>query len=142
MREFFGGWRRKVGCVTLVMAVLFTASWVRSYFSHDGVAFPMFARKHTVHARKAEIRVLSHDPLGRAGAYAWSDAIAPDVELDFGTLPDSYRATHRTYAHWALVLPLTLLSAYLILWKPRPPPPAKPADLVDCRDRPRGGCSS
>ena len=42
MREFFKGWRRKAGCIALAMAVFFTVSCVRSYFSHDGVAFPMF----------------------------------------------------------------------------------------------------
>jgi hypothetical protein len=30
MREFFRGWKRKTGAVTLVMACLFMASWVRS----------------------------------------------------------------------------------------------------------------
>jgi hypothetical protein len=30
MGEFFRSWHRKVGCVTLVMACLFTAGWIRS----------------------------------------------------------------------------------------------------------------
>ncbi len=30
MREFFRGWRRKVGCVTLVMACGLMGLWIRS----------------------------------------------------------------------------------------------------------------
>ena len=31
MQEFFAGWRRKVGCVTLVIAVLLMCGWLRSF---------------------------------------------------------------------------------------------------------------
>ena len=40
MREFFRGWRRKVGVVTLVMASLFAAGWVRSIMMLDIVIIP------------------------------------------------------------------------------------------------------
>ena len=40
MREFFHGWRRKVGCVTSLMALAFTAGWVRSCTSTDFVIIP------------------------------------------------------------------------------------------------------
>ena len=119
MRDFFHGWRRKVGCVTLVIAILLTVSWVRSYMRHEGFAFSAFGRKHTVNVWNGYIIWLSHNPFGRPGPYAWSDAISPDVELDFGTLPDSYRLTRRIMPHKNFVIPLTLLSPYLILWKPR-----------------------
>jgi len=35
MGEFFHGWRRKIGCVTLVMASVFLAAWGRSHVSAD-----------------------------------------------------------------------------------------------------------
>ena len=35
MHEFFKGWKRKVGLVTLVMAGAFTVSWVRSFYHMD-----------------------------------------------------------------------------------------------------------
>ena len=35
MREFFKGWRRKAGCVTLVMVLLLTSAWIRSYVAGD-----------------------------------------------------------------------------------------------------------
>ncbi|MEI8383783.1 MAG: hypothetical protein WCJ09_26955 [Planctomycetota bacterium] len=35
MREFFRGWRRKAGCVTLLMAIAVTGAWIRSRVIHD-----------------------------------------------------------------------------------------------------------
>lgn len=35
MREFFAGWRRKAGCGTLLLACLFEAIWMRSQFAVD-----------------------------------------------------------------------------------------------------------
>jgi hypothetical protein len=35
MRSFFKGWRRKPGCVTLVMALTLTAGSLRSSFRHE-----------------------------------------------------------------------------------------------------------
>src|SRR4051794_19488286 len=37
MRDFFKGWRRKLGCVTLVMACVFMAGWVRSIGISDWI---------------------------------------------------------------------------------------------------------
>lgn len=41
MREFFYGWRRKVGCVTLVMALLFVGAWIRSLNNFDVINCPL-----------------------------------------------------------------------------------------------------
>lgn len=35
MREFFSGWKRKMGCLTLLIACLFAAAWVRSQRTVD-----------------------------------------------------------------------------------------------------------
>jgi len=45
MGEFFKGWRRKMGCITLVMACMFIVGWVRSYFYMDvgGFQSPSFS---------------------------------------------------------------------------------------------------
>ncbi len=37
MREFFRGWRRKTGCLTLMMACVFMAGWMRSLNHEDAV---------------------------------------------------------------------------------------------------------
>jgi len=48
MAEFFKGWRRKVGCVTLVMACVFTAGWFRSLSHEDELVLLLFNRMHSV----------------------------------------------------------------------------------------------
>ena len=35
MREFFSGWKRKTGCLTLLMACVLAAGWVRSLTTED-----------------------------------------------------------------------------------------------------------
>jgi hypothetical protein len=121
MREFFGGWRRKVGCVMLVMACVVTISWVRSRI-RDESAFVRFYRS----------AIFFHHENGRF--LVWRDVMVNEG-LPFGWEPgsniDASHASTKTKAkwvfnsrkvagqHWMLVVPLTLLSAYLILWKPR-----------------------
>ena len=39
MRECFHGWRRKAGCVTLVMACVFMVGWARSTTTFDTLTF-------------------------------------------------------------------------------------------------------
>ena len=41
MGDYFKPWRRKIGCVTLVLACLFMAGWVRSSFFIEGVVIPI-----------------------------------------------------------------------------------------------------
>ena len=50
MGDFFHGWRRKVGLLTLVMACVFTAGWIRAdgicdeiHIIHDGDAGVAFS---------------------------------------------------------------------------------------------------
>ena len=39
MREFFRGWRRKSGVLTLLMALVFMAGWVRGFTTADQIEF-------------------------------------------------------------------------------------------------------
>src|SRR5262245_3802284 len=48
MREFFKGWRRKVGCVTLVMALASLGLWTRSFQSDDAITISIVSRTHMV----------------------------------------------------------------------------------------------
>src|SRR5882757_1087048 len=61
MREFFHGWRRKAGCVTLVMACMLMIGWMRSRVVHEGLAlkcsegffYSMVSRDDTLHLVRA-----------------------------------------------------------------------------------------
>jgi hypothetical protein len=106
MREFFKGWRRKTGVVTLMLACVFMACWVRSQTTYDVLSV-------------CDCSVLSYsgdfcfDYYARPNSHPtkWeSGAISRDME--FVGVPYSF-----------VVLPLTLLSAYLLLSKPRKPVP-------------------
>src|SRR5436305_1198495 len=55
MRDFFKGWRRKLGVVTLLMVCLFTCGWIRSLSLSETLHFP--ARKHMTNLRHHEITV-------------------------------------------------------------------------------------
>lgn len=107
MGEFFRGWRRKVGCLTLVMACLTMGGWIRSLFRTDEVmiwegdwiGYYVSSTPHRIHCQR----------MVQAGS---SLAI---MDYDLGV----------TIMFWQLVIPLTLLSACLTLWpgkrESRPP---------------------
>jgi len=39
MSEFFKAWKKKIGCVTLLMALVFIVGWVRSHEYMDSYVF-------------------------------------------------------------------------------------------------------
>jgi hypothetical protein len=113
MNELFGGRRRKMGCITLVIACVFTGAWLRSRVVCDWV--------HIV----AGQRIYRLD--SQSGAICWR-------KLKFFTRdPDSIRlgsselrtpgedGTESRFAvpYSSLAVPLILLSAYLMLWNPK-----------------------
>ena len=129
MREFFKGWRRKIGCVALVMACAFLCGWVRSLYATDTV-----------------IRSVNHTTEGvfsTEGSFGWFKQDHPEIINrsafweasvgEFGTISDptfvwswngfssieSQSGRASSIPYWSIVIPLTLLSAYLIVWKPR-----------------------
>jgi hypothetical protein len=102
MREFFRGWKRKAGCVTLLLACVFAAGWVRSQNSIDSFVISDF--EFVSLNGRIDFGVL------------WRR-----VSIGIGEFPE-YHAYKCVY-YWSLVLPLTLLSAYLLVSKQRPPKP-------------------
>ena len=128
MREFFKGWRRKVGCVTLVMACVFAVGWVRSLTRRDtfdfgrveivslesSLAVAIWPRSNlrlpqwfTEDSRSIDSVFGPHGCRSR-GAGFWSSGIADLQSTLIVVAP-----------YWSIVIPLTLLSAYLLLSKPR-----------------------
>jgi hypothetical protein len=130
MREFFKGWRRKAGCVTLVMALALGGLWVRSFSDYDFFLFPVLGRQNLCSTSAGRVTWWSipiTDPTevewrhgsAMAGTHG---AIGFYLMTSTDGMDSDQRAQLRlwTAPHSFLVVPLTLLSAYLILWKPRP----------------------
>lgn len=153
MREFFKGGRRKAGCVALVMALAVFGVWMRGYGVSDAFSFGVdeAGNNHWLNSSRDGIRWERYS--GAGGVIGWKQFPVPqsgtvfpvdDPEwlsicavdwrvrscgFDFGEWrskqKDAFRCDYWLIPYWSLVLPLTLLSAYLILWKPRKTP-AKP----------------
>ncbi|MDB5343493.1 MAG: hypothetical protein JWP89_1870 [Schlesneria sp.] len=130
MRIFFQGWRRKVGCVVLVMALAFMGAWIRSLLITDFCESPIGSVwqagfvSHRGH--------FSYGWTNRKGStrFKWNSFDSQDpiairshsFFFDFtgGTAPNpSGMPSELIIPYWSIIIPLTLLSACLILWKPR-----------------------
>jgi hypothetical protein len=153
MGEFFHGWRRKAGCVSLAIACLLTIGWVRSHVKDDVIV---------VHVGKTWLLNFQSNQCGlgvRAAAYGtttstikatWnsqpilnsaSNDPMKDVHvpfrfdfLGFHFGCDGLNLLQPRYfsicvvSYFTAITPLTLLSTYLLLVKPRI---AKPRVLVE-----------
>ncbi len=126
MIEFFKGWRRKIGVLTLLMACAFAAVWVRSLSAtdvikiHTGEKIPKVLRLRAGWLRShqgrieriASLAIGKHGrPAGGTGFYLWQ-------------LP-----------YWSVVIPLTLLSAYLLLSTTRQSIPMKIVEPIANKGR-------
>lgn len=148
MKEFFHGWRRKAGCVLLLFAFMYLLGWLRSRMPFPATigpattinefrvsGLPFTSTQHVIvipneliwisgtedlllvsewHAQEiANVAVNDRESwtcrwrVGFAGLSAGSHE-AYGIRLNWWRAP-----------YWAIVWPLTLLSGYLILWKPR-----------------------
>jgi len=148
MGEFFRGWKRKNGVVTLLMALLLSIGWVRSIDRREMVFFPAgTSQMQFISSRGgfSSCRVTNkntatnHFDIGSSG---WLSVSLPrpratDDDLKeflqrwriagFGICtwrrknsePLEIRTCEWIIPYWSIVIPLTLLSAYLLLSKPR-----------------------
>lgn len=111
MGEFFRGWRRKVGCVTLMMALVLVVGRMRSLLWEDEIPLPSI--------------YIIPPMMIIAPTMHW--IISSDNMLQYWKLPPDYYTSLRPVEprmffcipYGSIAVPLTLLSAYLILWKPR-----------------------
>ena len=144
MREFFRGWRRKIGIMTLVMACVFSVGWVRSVHVKD--EFSLRRNANITHhlisssSRLGWKTVSIDDPQSiqfvinlffskPAGEYDFFRAPNPDWKwrtefcgFEFGQfIPKGPPWSESIWLvpYWSITVPLTLLSAFLLLSKPR-----------------------
>ena len=122
MKEFLHGWRRKAGVATLVMACAFGGMWVRSYAVYDFIQFIAFDRLNRITLCHGKIGWTVWDDATGMQPFVWEGVRAVDREpqahdIYHSRVHDGDRGYLASY--WQATIPLTFLSAYLILWKPR-----------------------
>ena len=150
MGQFFRGWRRKAGVVTLLMACVFMTGWVRSFGFHDEVSFntteltdslsshlgclywmrvrlhrsdnlPFLKRFHWQNARLQALQVWKEEDAGLHWKWHFLGIGVRNLSRSNGEPYYSFFVI----TYWSIVLPLTLLSAILLLSKPRKSTPSK-----------------
>ena len=142
MREFFKGWRRKVGCVTLVKACMMTVMWVRSSCIFDSAMLSIGDLRLLFMSNNHKSGVILHKdrPIdivivevtdGRKIVNFWRFDKSRFESQHFMFKPivagvgkvfcsDGSRLSEITLMpYWVVAIPLTLLSAYLLLSTPR-----------------------
>ncbi len=156
MLDFFHGWRRKVGVVTLVMALAFAGAWLRGHrvkdvystggprtvyetwsSSREGISWLRLTLQQPITSSTSGWRTYIVGTTGNSiegfirnqkqtvdWRWKW---LGFDSGESHASKPISIQMTFFTIPYWSLVLPLTLISAYLILWKPgkRAPGPTR-----------------
>jgi hypothetical protein len=149
MREFFKGWKRKLGCVTLVMACVLMTGWIRSQTNNDEFRFRSVNGRHcwlTSFAGRIGWRQLRGDPdtpvYRLLSFHTWrqDDDSVDGVDIPWRVL--GVRCTFDRYGfrygegttvyagvqlntrfwqvpYWSIVPPLAVLSAWLLFSRPR-----------------------
>ena len=123
MREFFYGWRRKAGCVSLAMALVLMAGWIRSftitdlYMVGDGWIVSSDGLIEWLNYSFDHDRDPIEPPTSGPPAEITVSVVADDV-IVLGS-PGAWHVATWIVPYWSMVVPLTILSAYLILGKPR-----------------------
>jgi len=160
MGEFFKGWRRKIGVLTLVTACAMSGMWIRSLTIRDVLAWKCFNVDFAIRSFEAGLgwqRYSPSDPNTSVGwltdsgkkffyfdpwwTYENFDVVATTSRMDwagfnFGSIewttltdpPKKGAFAVWIIPYWSLILPLTLLSAYLLVAKPRVAKPKKFAE--------------
>ena len=138
MGEFFKGWRRKFGVVTLLMSLFFVGCWMRSFASTND-HFKVWAN-HSIYSHNGSVswNIRSYD--GQTPEIDQFVIVRPNRPTLFlpkpqltttkwiwkwyGLLGKEYSIAGRStiqywVSYWYFISPLTLLSAYLLLFEPR-----------------------
>jgi hypothetical protein len=150
MYTVFHGWRRKLGCVSLVMALVSMGLWIRGRVVVDAITFndlrhsianspngfewtrraggqspmPQFMNLswNTISLDDSNFESFPEAPMGweTSWNYHWCGFPFGKFQLTADPLLSLVFAEFATWTipHWAVVVPLTLLSAYLMLRKP------------------------
>jgi len=147
MGEFSKGWRRKIGCVTLLLSLAFMGGWMRSVVIEDsltaqceGLVMIFIGSKNQglIWAKLQETIGPQHPRFARhpQGWASRTNAIGPFDGIDGYSTQQRWRfcgfrfeegellsparigLTIRIIPYWSVVFPLTLISLWLFLSSP------------------------
>jgi hypothetical protein len=120
MQNYFHGWRRKTGVVTLLMACGLMGMWIRSLNRNDWVGLSAnYKLVLLLHSSEGEIwwqttqdphDAPPYEPLWWGSSQHGLVPTLPPIEDD-----DSRAVPTVCVPYWSIAIPFTLLSAYLIL---------------------------
>ncbi|MEI8017188.1 MAG: hypothetical protein WCH39_03260 [Schlesneria sp.] len=157
MREFFQSWRRKIGVVTLLMACVLMGGWMRNYFIRDSVNIPtgssssieFISRYQCLNlvvmwssipdSEMASFRIYHQKEEEEIGFPAGKFLFGGFARDHFPFRPSwfSFSNEVRTTSlmifslpYWSITIPLTLLSGWLLLSKPRQPQSKAPVEPI------------
>ena len=133
MGDFFKGWRRKIGVVSLVMACVFMGGWVRSFVFGDYFQWncgccstngnllitpPDLSEIHWEWPEWSVTNVSAAEEESTLNEMPWKWRFMGFGDGEFSIF---FGAKIRVILlpYWSLVIPLTLISAFLLLIKPR-----------------------
>jgi hypothetical protein len=136
MQTFFHGWRRKAGVAMLIMACVFAAGWTRSCFLSDDICFTLCGRGFDFNSEFCRMGFGVFWPDQRKDISPYFNRVSYGKKLsdidyrsdctfmgwswyEGGTGKVGAKTIQWTIPYWTPAITLTLLSAYLILWKPR-----------------------
>ena len=121
MREFFKGWKRKCGCMTLVMATVFMAGWVTSGSYRDHLLIRCGTNSFFAFLSEdgsLQCALMSFDnPVKFFRFVSWQSMPLPTQYLSIMTFTGF--DVHYSAPYWSIVIPLTLISLWLLLSKSR-----------------------
>lgn len=126
MGTFFRPLRRKIGTMVLMLTCVFAAGWVRSLgegdiiFVRDGVILTSTSGRLTI-SDNVQIKFTRSSPgISIRGASQTLFSSSSNVRLSATNNSTTLlRANGWTIHYWSIVIPLTLLSAWLLLSKPK-----------------------
>lgn len=121
MEGHFKGWRRRCGCVMLVISLGFLAVWMRSKFTYDTVQISLDDRQYQIQSFREECVLWSWGLKGNEGVFGFHTWHEPDL-LFIATFVDEKRRQLNTnplflewiIPYWLPTLATGLLSAYLL----------------------------
>jgi hypothetical protein len=120
MFEFFKGWRRKAGVVTLAMAFALAGLWARSNVVVDTVWFSFGDHDHCIFTFYGVLSWWKVPANPSRAVGWWTEEINPSRAEVAQAYPWFSSGYTRNIPFMSFVIPLALLSAVLLLYKPRP----------------------